>query len=113
VPGAALRQEGRFGTIAVIEIAAIGASIGTAVACAIAGFGVWALIWQQLVFYAVRLTFTVTWSPYRPRLQFDLPDAWEHVIFGRNLMGVTMIFSASRTVESLVIGRICGPAPLG
>jgi O-antigen/teichoic acid export membrane protein len=113
VPGAALRQKGNFGTIAAIEIAAMGASIGAAVACAVGGFGVWALVWQQIVFFAVRLALTLTCSPYRPRLIFDLPDAWEHVIFGRNLLGATLVTSASRTLESLAIGRLCGPAPLG
>ena len=72
VPGAALQKEARFGTIAATEIVAMCTSLGAAVALAIAGFGVWALIWQQIVFYAVRLTLTLTCSPYRPRLMFDL-----------------------------------------
>ena len=67
VPGAALQHHGRFGTIAATEIAAVCTSIGAAVACAFASFGVWALIWQQVVFYAVRLTLTLTFSQYRPR----------------------------------------------
>lgn len=113
VPGAALQQQGRFGTIAASEIAAICASLGAAVAFAIAGFGVWALIWQQIVFYAVRLTLTLTCSPYRPRLVFDLHDAWEHVIFGRNLLGVSLIASASRALENLAIGKVDGAGPVG
>jgi len=113
VPGAALQQQARFATIAVTEIAALVASIGAAVTCALAGFGVWALIWQQIVFYVVRLTLTLSWSPYRPRLIFDLPDAWEHVIFGRNLLGVALITSASRAFENLAIGKINGPGPIG
>jgi PST family polysaccharide transporter len=113
VPGAALQKHARFGTIAAAEIAAIAASIGTAVVCAVAGRGVWALVWQQLVFYAVRLTLTLTLSPYRPRLVFHLGDAWEHVIVGRNLLGASLISSASRSFENLVIGRVNGPAPVG
>ena len=113
VPGAALQKQARFGTIAATEITAIGASIGTAVACAVAGLGVWALIWQQIVFYAVRFALTLALSPYRPRMLFDLGDAWEHVIFGRNLLGVSLISSASRSLENLVIGRTYGPAPVG
>src|SRR5579885_1293020 len=113
VPGAALQKDARFGTIAAAEIAALGAGIGAAVICAVAGRGVWALVGQQLVFYAVRLTLTLTLSPYRPRLVFHLGDAWEHVIFGRNLLGVNLISSASRSLENLVIGRVYGPAPVG
>ncbi len=113
VPGAALQQQRRFGSIAATEIASTGTSLGTAVACAVAGFGVWALVWQQIVFYAVRLTFTLALSPFRPRLIFDLRDASEHIIFGRNLLGATLISSGSRTLESFFIGRLCGPSALG
>ena len=113
VPGAALQKQARFGTIAAVEIAALGAGIGAAVIGAVAGRGVWALVGQQLVFYAVRLTLTLTLSPYRPRLVFHLGDAWEHVIFGRNLLGVNLISSASRSLENLVIGRVYGPGPVG
>lgn len=113
VSGAALQQQRRFGCIAATEIVSTGTSLGTAVACAVAGFGVWALVWQQIVFYAVRLTFTLAQSPFRPRLLFDLRDASEHIIFGRNLLGATLISSGSRTLESFFIGRLCGPSPLG
>ncbi len=113
VPGAALQKHARFGTIAAAEIVAIGSSIGTAVVCAVADRGVWALVWQQLVFYAVRLALTLTLSPYRPRLVFDLGDAWEHVLFGRNLLGASLISSASRSLENLMIGRVYGPASVG
>ncbi|MBS0267230.1 MAG: lipopolysaccharide biosynthesis protein [Planctomycetes bacterium] len=113
VPGACLQKEARFGTIAATEIVAMCTSLGAAVALAIAGSGVWALVWQQIVFYAVRLTLTLTCSPYRPRLMFDLHDAWEHVIFGRNLLGMSLISSASRSLENLVIGKVNGAGPVG
>jgi PST family polysaccharide transporter len=113
VPAAALQLQGRFGTVAATEIAAIGVSIGVAVICATAGFGVWALIWQQLVFYAVRLTLTLMCSPYRPDLMFNLRDAREHVIFGWNLLGVNLLSFASRSTENLAIGKIYGAGPVG
>lgn len=113
VPGAALQKEARFGTIAATEIVAMCTSLGAAVALAMAGSGVWALVLQQIVFYSVRLTLTLTCSPYRPRLVFNLHDAWEHVIFGRNLLGMSLISSASRSLENLVIGKVHGAGPVG
>ena len=113
VPGAAFQQQGRFGTIAATEIVTIGASVGTAVVCAIEGRGVWSLIWQQLVLYAVRLTLTLTCSPYRPRLIFDIVEAREHVRFGWHLLGVNLIGFASRSLENLAIGRIYGAGIVG
>lgn len=66
VPGASLQKQARFGTIAATEIVAMCTSLGAAVYLAMAGSGVWALIWQQIVFYAVRFTLTLSCSPYRP-----------------------------------------------
>ena len=113
VPGAALQKTGRFGTTAITEIVAICASIAAAVACAIMGLGVWTLVIQQIVFFAFRLTLTLACSPFRPRRIFDLADAWEHVLFGRDLLGVSLISAASRSLENLAIGRVYGPAPVG
>ena len=113
VPGAALQQAGRFGTIAATEMAAIGASIATAVFCAVQGLGVWALIWQQIVLYAVRLALTLIYSPYRPRPVFHLYEAHEHLMFGWHLLGVNLIGFASRQLENLAIGRMYGAGVVG
>ncbi len=113
VPGAALQQQRRFGTIAATEIVAIGASVGTAVFCAVEGLGVWSLIWQQIVMYAVRFILNLTCSSYRPRLCFHLDDAREHLIFGWHLLGVNLIGFASRSIENLAIGRIYGAGVVG
>jgi O-antigen/teichoic acid export membrane protein len=113
VPGAALQQQGRFGIIASTEIAAMVASIGAAIVLGIEGFGVWALVWQQLVFYSIRLWLTLVRSSYRPRMVFDLKDAWGHVVFGRNLLGASLITFISRSLENLTIGKIYGPDPVG
>jgi O-antigen/teichoic acid export membrane protein len=113
VPGAALQQQRRFGTIAATESVALGASIGTAVVCAVEGLGVWALIWQQLVLYAVRLTLTLMCSPYRPRLIFHFEEAREHVLFGWHILGINLIGFVSRSLENLVIGKIYGAGIVG
>jgi O-antigen/teichoic acid export membrane protein len=113
VPAAALQKDGKFGLIAATEFVAIIASIGTAIALAGMDYGVWALIWQQVVFYLVRVVLTMAFSPYRPRLLFRLPDAWEHINFGRNILGVNLITFASRSFENLAIGRVYGPDPVG
>ena len=113
VPGAALQHQKRFGLIAITEITATFASIGTAIAVALAGFGVWALVWQQIVFYGVRVILTWLFTPYRPALVFDLSEAREHAVFGSHLLGANLISYGSRSLDNLMIGKIFGPGPVG
>ncbi len=113
VPGAALQQGGRFGVIATTEITAMGSGVAVAVVLANSGCGVWALVWQQVVFYTVRLVFTLARSSYRPKAIFDLHDARDHLTFGRNLLGAALISFVSRSLENLVIGRVWGTGVVG
>jgi PST family polysaccharide transporter len=113
IPAAALQKASRFGTTAAIEISALLLGISTAVVLAVMKMGVWALVWQQIVFYGVRLTLILIFSSYRPRLIFKLKDTWEHVVFGWHILGSNIVTFTSRSIENLVIGKYIGPAPLG
>lgn len=113
VPGAALQQKGMFGRIAFAEVSGLFASVGVAIWAALHGMGVWALVLQQVVLYGVRLALTAIFSPYRPRIVFDWPSARGHVIFGWNLLAANVVGSASRTVESIIIGKARGATDLG
>jgi PST family polysaccharide transporter len=113
VPGAALQQARRFGTIALLESFVLVLALGTAVICAIKGLGVWALIWQQIVLYGVRVVLNLCLSPYRVRFVFRLQTIREHAIFGGNLIGVSLVTLASRAIDNVVMGRVCGTAPVG
>ena len=113
VPGAALQRHGLFSRVAAAEIAGVLASIGVAIAVALHGFGVWALVWQQVVLYGVRLLLTGLLSPYRPRLVFEWQAARGHVVFGWKLLVANAITFAGRSAESIVIGKFRGAADLG
>ena len=113
VPGAAMQKQGLFSRVAAAEIAGVLASIGVAVAAALHGLGVWALVWQQVVLYAVRLVLTAILSPYRPRFVFEWQAARGHVVFGWKLLVANAIGFAGRSVESIVIGKFRGAADLG
>lgn len=113
VPGAALQQRGLFARIALAEISAMAASVGVAISAALHGMGVWALVWQQVTLYAVRLVLNLVFSPYRPRAVFKWASALPHVIFGWNLLAANVVGFGSRTVESMAIGKVRGAADLG
>jgi O-antigen/teichoic acid export membrane protein len=113
VPGAALQKQGLFSRVAAAEIAGVLASIGVAITLALNGFGVWALVWQQVVLYGVRLGLTAILSPYRPRFIFEWQAARGHVVFGWKLLVANAITFAGRSAESIIIGKFRGAADLG
>ncbi len=113
IPGASLQQSQQFKVIAGTELAPTVAGIATAVAIAFRGGGVWALVGQQLVFYAVRLILVLTFSSFRPRLVFDWTSAREHVLFGGNVLGTNLLGLFLRSTDNLIIGKVAGITPVG
>jgi PST family polysaccharide transporter len=113
IPGALLQRSERFKAVAVTEIAAVTIGIAAAVFIALDGGGAWALVGQQVAFYAVRLVLVFAVSSFRPRLVFDWRSAKDHVIFGRDVLGSNLIGFFTRSMDNLVIGRVLGAAPVG
>ena len=113
VPGAAMQQKHKFKAIAGIEVVSLFLGIIAAVAIALAGGGAWALIGQQIVFYVVRVAMTFWQSPFYPLMVFDLKMVREHLLFGRDIIGVGLVQFLSRSVDNLVIGKVLGEALVG
>jgi O-antigen/teichoic acid export membrane protein len=113
IPMTMLQQKSRFHVISAIEIVAVLSGIGTAVITALHGGGAWALVGQQLTYFTVRLAATAIVSPFRPLMILDLPDAREHLAFGRDFLGVNFVAFFSRSADNLVIGKAIGAAAVG
>jgi O-antigen/teichoic acid export membrane protein len=77
------------------------------------GFGVWALVGQQLtnqLFITLILWFTVKW---RPQLLFSLVKVKGLFSFGWKLLMSALIDTVYRDLRSLIIGKMYNPAMLG
>ncbi len=77
------------------------------------GYGVWALVWQQLslgVFSCIILWFTVKW---RPKLLFSWKKVKGLFSFGWKLLCSALLDTFFSNVYGLIIGRIYSPAQLG
>lgn len=77
------------------------------------GFGVWALVVQQLsnqILVTLILWFTVKW---RPKLIFSLQRVRGLFSFGWKLLLSSLINTAYRDLRSLIIGKMFSPAMLG
>lgn len=113
VPNSALQHQKSFAIIAGSELAAIILSITLAIVAATHGSGVWALVWQQLVYYVTRTLLTSVFSPYRPSMSFDLRESHEHITFGFNLLCANVVSYLSKSIDNLCIGRALGASQLG
>jgi PST family polysaccharide transporter len=113
IPGASLQQNHRFKLIAAIEVVSVACGIGLAVFVALHGGGAWALVGQQVAFFASRLTLTVVFSPFRPQLVLNWRGLREHLIFGRNILGANILGFFARSLDNLIIGKLLGAVPVG
>jgi O-antigen/teichoic acid export membrane protein len=113
VPGAAMQHENKFTRLAAIETAATLLSIAATVAAAIAGWGAWALVAQQVTHYTVKIILTALYSSFRPLFTFRLPAIHKHLHFGKNILGSNCIYFIKDSMSPLMIGKTLGTASLG
>lgn len=113
VPGTKLQQNNQFGTIAKIDVLSMLVSLISAVTSAYCGWGVWALVTQQVTHFATKMIMTLLLSGFRPRMIFHMPLIHHHLIFGRDMLGVNFINFIRQSVNSVMIGKILGTAPVG
>lgn len=83
------------------------------VAMAYLGFGVWAMVWQQISYYLalmITLFFTVTW---RPKLCFAVSRVREMFAFGWKLLCASLLDNVFNNLYGLLIGKIYNEELLG
>jgi O-antigen/teichoic acid export membrane protein len=82
------------------------------IAMALSGFGIWALIAQQLTKKLIDdfvLWIIVKW---RPRLEFSVSNLRELLKYGSNILVANLIVTTYNEIRSVVIGRLYSPADL-
>ncbi len=113
IQGAAMQQQQQFRLSAASETVAVAVSIITAVVVAKLGGGAWALVFQQLSSYMVRVVLTLWFSPFRPQMVFDLSSVRGHIAFGKDVLGVNILGFIGRSIDNLVIGKVLSAAAVG
>ncbi len=113
VPLARLTRENRLGIIALGDMAGAVLGLGVAIYGALADWGVWCLVAQQLVLLLARaLTYLIA-TRYSPRLAFDRLRFRELFAGGASLTGSNLFATASRSLDNLLVGVLIGPRPAG
>lgn len=83
------------------------------IALAYRGFGVWSLVYQQLMnqfSICIILWFTVKW---RPKLLFSIKKVKKLFSFGGKLLCSSLIDTVYRELVNLIVGKVYSPAMLG
>lgn len=108
-----LKREFNFRTIAIRTV--LGSLIGGAVGIwmALEGWGVWALVWQQLINQIIITLVTFVSARWLPSLSFSWINAQELIGFSTPLLFAQVISNFSSKVYEVLVGLLIGPAALG
>lgn len=84
-----------------------------AVALALLGWEVWALVWGQVVDNILRTTLVYVVSPWRPRWQF-VPRLFRELFgYGKHVAFSQVLIFGITNVDDLFVGRMLGDTALG
>ncbi len=97
-------------------ISSFGASVlsgGASVFLACRGWGVWALVWQQIAYYFCYMILLFAAVSWKPKLLFSLSRLRTMFSFGWKLLCASLLDTVYNNIYGLVIGRIYNKAMLG
>lgn len=80
---------------------------------ALAGFGLWSLVAQQLAMQAISAIVMIPLSRWVPKLEFSLAKAKQHLGFGWKLLAASLIGVLYNNLYDLIIGKVFSVADLG
>jgi PST family polysaccharide transporter len=108
-----LRREMAFRSLAIRKLTAVALSGVVGVGMALAGFGAWSLVGQQIANALVSVVMLWAVTPWRPSLEFSRQDFRELFGFGIHIVGGDALNFVSRNTDRLLIGVFLGPVALG
>ena len=83
------------------------------VSMAIAGFGVWSLVWQAILGNLARVLLLWRVHGWRPAWKFSLASLRTMFAFGSKVLSIGLIDTIFKNVYLMVIGKVFSPADLG
>jgi len=113
VPLALLVRGLEFRRKSVVEVAARILSGVLTLGLALAGEGVWALVWGSLLGSVVRSVGFIVVSGFKPSPSFSLSELSEVVAFGGTVMMQRILWFAYTQADIFLIGRLLGGEALG
>lgn len=113
VPYALEVKKLRYNKITLIRLVSLLVSGLPAVILAFCGFGVWALVWQQIIMHVVQVFGYLLVFRWIPRAEFSFSRFKELAAFGFHFTMNNMFKFASENIDYLLVGKLLGPTALG
>ena len=111
--GALLQRRMAFGRLAIAEIAGLVAGGTVGIIAALRGYGVFALVAQQLAGYAVTVVCNWLLAGWLPGMPARKCGVRSMITFGGYLTAFNFVNYFARNLDKIFLGRFCGAAPLG
>lgn len=113
IPRVRLTRLMRFGAIVRADVIAMLSGAACAVALALIGAGLWALVAQKLVTSFVTLVALWLSTPWRPRFRFKLATLIDVVGFSGFTLANSILYFLRKNMDVIVVGKILGATSLG
>lgn len=110
---ALLEKKLAFQTLAKVEVLSVVLSATVGISLAVAGYGVWSLVFQTLAQTTASTLLLWLAGSWRPGFVFHLREVWYVSGIGLNLTGFNTVNYVFRNIDSLLIGRYLGSRDLG
>ena len=108
-----LRKRLLFKKMAIVSVTSALLSMCVALCLAVSGYGVWALVAQQLAFSTFNALLYGVMRVWRPIGVFSLKSFKELFGFGGYILLSNLIITFTNNVQGLIIGRLFTPAVMG
>jgi O-antigen/teichoic acid export membrane protein len=114
VPAALLERELDFRSRTKAELSGYVAQAVVSVSCALAGLGAWSLVAGQLAATGAQTLLLWVYTPFRPAPRTASRALLRQMFrYGRFVSGANVLVVVNSGVDSVVVGRVLGAAPLG
>lgn len=110
---AQLARELKFGKLMVADLVPAALGLGAAVSVAAAGFGLWALVLQQVLVAAVEMLLSVLFARWLPGPPRRVPGMGSFLRYGAFLTLSQLVAMVSRNADVVVLGYRAGATPTG
>ncbi|MBN1912736.1 MAG: MOP flippase family protein [Pirellulales bacterium] len=113
VPSSLLTRRMAFQKLAWVDIFVSVVRAVSVIALALAGWGVWALVWSSIAGSVTNTFLLYLFCDWRPRWFFYWSEIRSVFGFGANLTGFSIMNYVSQNADNLIIGAFLGATPLG
>lgn len=113
LPRVRLTRVMKFSQIVRADVIGMLAGATGAIALALAGAGVWALVGQSLINGAVTLMLLWLAVRWRPRRRFDLQSLRDVVGFSGYMLADSVLYYLRKHMDVIIVGKLLGASALG